>query len=95
MAANPILLFSRVSPTQTISCVDLFRLARSEKRVKLRCSSTPYQLEAPLSHSQMLKTRRTKQRTKKDLAGIAKRTKKMGKQNLKSAGADAEKRGTP
>lgn len=41
----------------------------------------------------MLKTRRTKQSTKKQFAGIAKRAKKMGKQNAKTVSADAQKKG--
>jgi hypothetical protein len=44
-----------------------------------------------MSHSRMLKTRRTKQRTKKDLAGIAKRAKKLKKQGVKTVSADAAK----
>ena len=40
----------------------------------------------------MLKTRRTKQRTKKDLEGIAKRAKKTEKQNVKTVSADAQKK---
>jgi hypothetical protein len=37
----------------------------------------------------MLKTRRAKQRTRKDLAGIAKRAKKLKRQALKPASAPA------
>jgi hypothetical protein len=37
----------------------------------------------------MLKARRKKQRTRKDLARIAKRAKKLRKQNVKMAVADA------
>jgi hypothetical protein len=48
-----------------------------------------------MSHSQMLKTRRTKQRTRKQLAGIAKRAKKMGRQNANTVSAGAQKTGTP
>jgi hypothetical protein len=48
-----------------------------------------------MSHSQMLKTRRAKQRTRKQLAGIAKRAKKTGKQNVKTASADTQKTATP
>jgi hypothetical protein len=40
----------------------------------------------------MLQARRTKQRTKKQLAGAAKRAKKLNKQNVKIAGADAPKK---
>jgi hypothetical protein len=43
----------------------------------------------------MLKIRRTKQRTKKDLAGIAKRAKKLKKQDVKTVGADAAKKASP
>ena len=43
----------------------------------------------------MLKTRRTKQRTRKDLAGIAKRAKKLKQQDVKKVGADAAKKGAP
>lgn len=43
----------------------------------------------------MLKARRTKQRTRKDLAGIAKRAKKLNKQDLKMVTADAAKKGSP
>ena len=43
----------------------------------------------------MLKTRRTKQRTQKQLAGIAKREKKLRKENFKIAGADATKKASP
>jgi len=42
----------------------------------------------------MLKTRRTKQRTRKVLAGIAKRTKKQQQQDINKAGADAAKKGS-
>jgi len=43
----------------------------------------------------MLKARRTKQRTRKDLAGIAKRAKKLKKQDLKMVSAEAAKKGSP
>jgi hypothetical protein len=43
----------------------------------------------------MLQTRRRKQRTKKDLAGIAKRAKKLRRQNAKRVTADAPQKGTP
>ena len=43
------------------------------------------------NHSKLVETRRRKQRAKKDLAGIAKRAKKLRKQNAKKAGADALK----
>jgi hypothetical protein len=46
-----------------------------------------------MGHAQMLKTRRANQRTRKVLAGIAKRAKKLGKQNAKTADA-AGKAGT-
>ena len=48
-----------------------------------------------MTHSLMLKARRGKQKTKKRLAGIAKRAKKLKKQNVKMAGADASKREPP
>jgi hypothetical protein len=54
--------------------------------------STAFQLETPLSHSQMLKTRRTKQKTKKRLAGVAKRAKKLKKKDVKMVSADAGKK---
>jgi hypothetical protein len=43
-----------------------------------------------MGHAQMLKKRRAKQRTRKVLAGIAKRQKKLGKQSAKAAGAGAQ-----
>jgi hypothetical protein len=43
-----------------------------------------------MSHSRMLKTRRAKQRTRKDLAGISKRAKKLKQQDGKTAGALAK-----
>jgi hypothetical protein len=43
-----------------------------------------------MGHSQMLKIRRAKQRTRKVLAGTAKRAKKLEKQTGKTAGADAK-----
>ncbi len=46
-----------------------------------------------MGHAQMLKTRRTKQNTKKQLAGIAKRAKKLRKQNVKMAAGDPTKKG--
>ncbi len=45
-----------------------------------------------MSHSRMLTTRRAKQRTRKDLAGIAKRAKKLKRQDVKKVGADAAKK---
>jgi hypothetical protein len=42
----------------------------------------------------MLKTRRAKQRTRKDLAGIAKRAKKLKQQGGKTAGAVATNKGS-
>lgn len=48
-----------------------------------------------MSHSRMLAARRTKQRTRKDLAGIAKRAKKLKKQGGKTAGAAAVKQASP
>jgi hypothetical protein len=44
-----------------------------------------------MGHSQMLETRRTKQKGKKDLARIAKRAKKLTKKNVTTAGAGATK----
>lgn len=46
-----------------------------------------------MTHSEMLHTRRRKQKAKKDLAGAAKRAKKLRKQNVKMASADAPKKG--
>jgi len=43
----------------------------------------------------MLKARRTKQRTRKQLAGIAKRAKKLKKENFKLASADTTKKTSP
>jgi len=40
----------------------------------------------------MLKTRRRRQKTKKQLAGVAKRAKKLGKQSAKRVSADALKK---
>jgi hypothetical protein len=40
----------------------------------------------------MLKTRRAKQRTRKQLAGVAKRTKKLMKQDVRMVSADAGKK---
>jgi hypothetical protein len=48
-----------------------------------------------MGHSQMLKARRTKQRAKKDLAGIVKRAKKLAKQDVSTVGADARKKVLP
>jgi len=48
-----------------------------------------------MSHSRMLKTRRTKQRTRKDLAGIAKRAKKLKQQGVKMVSTDAAKKASP
>jgi len=48
-----------------------------------------------MGHAQMLKIRRTKQRTKKDLAGIAKRAKKQRKQEVKMVSVDAQKKALP
>ena len=61
------------------------------------CNSTTHRSEASLSlsHSQMLKNRRSKQSTKKRLAGAAKRAKKLRKQNVKVVSADAPKKGPP
>jgi len=43
----------------------------------------------------MLETRRRKQKTRKHLAGIAKRAKKLKKQNVKKVSTDAPKKGSP
>ena len=43
----------------------------------------------------MLKIRRTKQRTRKQLAGIAKRAKKTRQRDAKMVSADATKKGAP
>lgn len=48
-----------------------------------------------MGHSQMLKARRAKQRTRKDLAGVAKRAKKLAKQSGKAVGADAKGNALP
>ena len=48
-----------------------------------------------MGHSQMLKTRRTKQRTRKILAGVVKRAKKLGKQSAKMVGANAKGNALP
>lgn len=45
-----------------------------------------------MSHASMLKTRRAKQRTRKDLAGIAKHAKKAKREEIKAAAADAAKK---
>ena len=44
-----------------------------------------------MSHASMLKTRRAKQRTRKDLAGIAKRAKKAKREEIKTAAAAGAK----
>ncbi len=46
-----------------------------------------------MSHSQTVQTRRRKKRFQKDLAGAAKRAKKLTKQNVKMVSADAQKKG--
>jgi hypothetical protein len=51
--------------------------------------------EVSMGHSQMLKTRRAKQRTRKVLAGAAKRAKKLGKQSGKTAGAGSKEKALP
>jgi len=48
-----------------------------------------------MGHSQMLKIRRAKQRTRKDLAGAAKRAKKQGKQDSRTVNADAREKAVP
>lgn len=42
-----------------------------------------------MSHSKMLKTRRKRQKHRKELAGIAKRAKKLRKQHVKVVSGDA------
>ena len=65
------------------------------KRVTLTAVNlTAFHLEAALSHSKMLTTRRTKQRTRKVLAGIAKRAKKQKQQGAGKVGAPAAKPGS-
>jgi len=44
-----------------------------------------------VTHSKMLETRRRKKRAKKDFTGIAKRARKLSKQNAKTAAAGAPK----
>ena len=46
-----------------------------------------------MSHTEMLHSRRRKQKAKKDLAGAAKRAKKLRKQNAKRVSAEAPKKG--
>lgn len=48
-----------------------------------------------MSHAKMLKARRAKQSTKKRLAGIAKRAKKLRRQEVKPVGADAPSKAPP
>ena len=48
-----------------------------------------------IHHSRMLTNRRKKQTAKKQLVGLAKRAKKLAKQNVKTAGADAPKKPAP
>jgi hypothetical protein len=43
----------------------------------------------------MLKTRRAKKRTRKDLAGIAKRAKKLGKQKAKTVSPGGKENALP
>jgi hypothetical protein len=43
----------------------------------------------------MLKTRRRRQKARKHLAGVAKRAKKLRKQNVKMVSADALKKQSP
>ena len=60
-------------------------------RSNYRAIQQPIDRRPPVSHSQMLKSRRTKQRHRKQLANIAKRAKKLRKQESKMAGAAAPK----
>ena len=48
-----------------------------------------------MSHSQMITTRRRKEKGKKRLARVAKRLKKLQKQDVKMVGADTPKEVTP
>jgi hypothetical protein len=41
-----------------------------------------------MTHSQMITTRRRKEKGKKRLARVAKQAKKLGKRDVKAAGAD-------
>ena len=45
-----------------------------------------------MSHSHMLKNRRKKQTAKKDLAGMAKRAKKLKKESVKTVSAKSKKK---
>jgi hypothetical protein len=47
-----------------------------------------------MSHSHMLKNRRKKQTAKKELAGEAKRAKKLSKGSVKKVSAEAKKKGS-
>jgi len=67
-------------------------LPRTQKLVKLTCNSTVYRPEALMGQSQTLHTRRRKQKSKKHLAKMARRAKKLSEQNAKMAGADALKK---
>ena len=46
-----------------------------------------------MNHSQMLTTRRKKKKARKNLARVAKRAKKLKKQNVKMASVDTPKEG--
>ena len=48
-----------------------------------------------MSHAKMLKARRAKQSTKKRLAGIAKRAKKLRRHDVKLVSADAPSKALP
>jgi hypothetical protein len=52
-------------------------------------------MEVQMSHSQMLTARRRKQKTRKRLAAAAKREKKLGKENVSAANAEARKESGP
>src|SRR5690349_2626186 len=56
---------------------------RTQERVKLVGLQTTHRPEVPLSHSQMLNTRRKRQKTRKHLATTAKKAKALGKRKKK------------
>lgn len=57
---------------------------RSREGVKLAGKATTQPPEVSVSHSKMLTTRRRKQHAKKQLAGAAKRAKKLKKSQVKT-----------
>jgi len=66
-------------------------MAKGGKKGQTRSQFNSVSKEAAMGHAQMLKIRRAKQRTKKQLAGIAKRAKKLRGQAVKTV-ADAAKK---